>query len=223
MHTASWGIMCDVLRVYIYVRAGTYRIQTYLLFWTLGRECAQTLGEGTPLWGWGAQGPQWGTMSISWVWTGEERRRSKMSENEEDSSFITASRNDHAQSKSHCASGDNSVTYPLQELCFIVLLFQENKSFGASTICIHPLMYVKPCREQFIFSGTPEHKQPTDNKMRKAARTRKATERKWTKSRVKATRKLSACTDAKEGPKVVLRQPANCWLVPMPRKDQKSC
>jgi hypothetical protein len=31
---------------------------------------------------------------------------------------------------------------------FIVLLFQENKSFGASTICIHPLMYVKPCREQ---------------------------------------------------------------------------
>jgi hypothetical protein len=27
-------------------------------------------------------------------------------------------------------------------------LFQENKSFGASTICIHPLMYVKLCREQ---------------------------------------------------------------------------
>jgi hypothetical protein len=43
-------------------------------------------------------------------------------------------------------------------LCFIVLLFQENKSFGASTICIHPLMYVKPCREQLQFriscSGT---------------------------------------------------------------------
>jgi hypothetical protein len=33
----------------------------------------------------------------------------------------------------------------------IVLLFQENKSFGARTICIHPLMYVKPCREQSTF------------------------------------------------------------------------
>jgi hypothetical protein len=32
--------------------------------------------------------------------------------------------------------------------CLIVFLFQENKSFGARTICIHPLMYVKPCQEQ---------------------------------------------------------------------------
>jgi hypothetical protein len=54
-----------------------------------------------------------------------------MSENKEDGS-ITASRNHHAQSKCHCASNGNSVTYPLQELRFIVLLFQENKSFGAS-------------------------------------------------------------------------------------------
>jgi hypothetical protein len=36
----------------------------------------------------------------------------------------------------------------LSNIVLIVLLFQENKSFGASTICIHPLMYVKPCREQ---------------------------------------------------------------------------
>ncbi len=122
------------------------------LFWTLERECARTLGEGMPLWGWGAPGPQWETMSISWVWTGEERRRSKMSENKEDDP-ITASRNDHAQSKCHCALISNSVTYPLQELCLIVLLFQENKSFGASTICIHPLMYVKPCREHFYLGG----------------------------------------------------------------------
>ncbi len=27
-------------------------------------------------------------------------------------------------------------------------MFQENKSFGASAICIHPLMYGKPCPEQ---------------------------------------------------------------------------
>jgi hypothetical protein len=36
----------------------------------------------------------------------------------------------------------------LSNIVLIVLLFQENKSFGASTICIYPLMYVKPCREQ---------------------------------------------------------------------------
>jgi hypothetical protein len=54
-----------------------------------------------------------------------------MTEDKEDGS-TTASRIDSAQSKCHCASGSNSVTYPLQELCFIVLLFQENKSFGAS-------------------------------------------------------------------------------------------
>ncbi len=40
----------------------------------------------------------------------------------------------------HCALYNNSVTHPLQELYLIVLLFQENKSFGASTVCIHPLM-----------------------------------------------------------------------------------
>jgi hypothetical protein len=34
-------------------------------------------------------------------------------------------------------------------IVLIVLLFQENKSFGAITICIHPLMYKKPCQEQF--------------------------------------------------------------------------
>jgi hypothetical protein len=54
-----------------------------------------------------------------------------MIEDKEDGS-ITASRNDYAQSKCHFASGNNSVAYPLQELYFIVLLFQENKSFGAS-------------------------------------------------------------------------------------------
>jgi hypothetical protein len=39
-------------------------------------------------------------------------------------------------------------------------------------------MYVKLCREQFIFSGTLEDRQPMDNEMRTAARTTKATERK---------------------------------------------
>jgi hypothetical protein len=120
-------------------------VVTALLFWTLGREYAWILGQGTPFWGWGAPGPQRGMMSISWVRTGEERRHSKMTENKEDGS-ITASRNDYAQSKCHCASGNNSVTYPLRELCSIVLLFQENKSFGAS-YHMHSSSDVKPCRE----------------------------------------------------------------------------
>jgi hypothetical protein len=73
-----------------------------------------------------------------------------MSESKEDDPTM-ASRNDNAQSECHCAMYSNIVTYPLyplRELRLIVLLFQENKSFGASTICIHPLMYGKPCREQ---------------------------------------------------------------------------
>jgi hypothetical protein len=70
-----------------------------------------------------------------------------MSESKEDNP-TTASSNNHAQSECHCALYSNSVTYLLQELRLIVLLFQENKSFGVSTICIHPLMYGKSCREQ---------------------------------------------------------------------------
>jgi hypothetical protein len=54
-----------------------------------------------------------------------------MTKDKEDGS-IKASRNDYAQSECHCALYSNSVTYPLRELCLIVLLFQENKSFGAS-------------------------------------------------------------------------------------------
>jgi hypothetical protein len=70
-----------------------------------------------------------------------------MAESKEDD-LITASRDDYAQSECHCALYSNSVIYPLPESYLIVLLFQENKSFGASTICIHPLMYGKPCGEQ---------------------------------------------------------------------------
>ncbi len=73
-----------------------------------------------------------------------------MAESKEDDPTM-ASRDDYAQSECHCALYSNSVTYLPQESYLIVLLFQENKSFGASTIRIHPLMYGKPC---------PEHKWP---------------------------------------------------------------
>jgi hypothetical protein len=60
---------------------------------------------------------------------------------------ITASRNDHAQSKCQRAWPATSENTHYS-IVFTVLLFQESKSFGDSTICVHPLMYVKPC-EQF--------------------------------------------------------------------------
>ncbi len=117
------------------------------LFWTMGREYAWILGEGTPFGGRGPRAPQRGMISISWVWTGEERRRSKMTKDKEDSS-ITASRSDYAQSKCHCASGSNSVRYPLWELWLLYYCFKKINHLVPVTICIHPMMYVKPCREQ---------------------------------------------------------------------------
>jgi hypothetical protein len=80
----------------------------HVLFWTLEREWARTPGEGTPLWGQGGRGPQWGPVSVSWVRTGEVRRHNKMSGGKEDDP-ITASRDHHAQSKCQRASINNSV------------------------------------------------------------------------------------------------------------------
>jgi hypothetical protein len=39
--------------------------KTKVLFWTMGREYARILGEGTPLWGRGPPGPLRGIVSIS--------------------------------------------------------------------------------------------------------------------------------------------------------------
>jgi hypothetical protein len=74
------------------------------------------------------------------------RRRDKMRRRKEDDPFM-ASECKHAQSKLMCiANKKKACKYP-GNIVLIALLFQENKSFGASTICIHPLMYIKPCRE----------------------------------------------------------------------------
>jgi hypothetical protein len=89
-----------------------------------------------------------------------------------------ASECEHEQSELRCiANKKKACKYP-SNIVLIALLFQENKSFGAITICIHPLMYVKPCREQFIFSGTPDNRQPTDDETRTTERTTGATEQK---------------------------------------------
>jgi hypothetical protein len=85
-----------------------------------------------------------------------------------------ASEREHAQSELTCIAHKKKCVNIPNNIVLIVLLFQENKSFGAITICIHLLMYKKPCREQFIISGTPDNRQPTDDEMR----TTEATERK---------------------------------------------
>jgi hypothetical protein len=67
---------------------------------------------------------------------------------EEDYPFM-ASRREHAQSEFTCIAKEKVCKY-MVTLYLLYLLFQENKSFGAITICIHPLMYKKPFREQYI-------------------------------------------------------------------------
>ncbi len=74
-------------------------------------------------------------------------RRDRMAVSKEDDP-ITTPRNDHAQSKCQRAWPGASVNTHCS-IVFIVLLFQENKSFGDSSSCIHPLMYVESCREQY--------------------------------------------------------------------------
>jgi hypothetical protein len=75
------------------------------------------------------------------------RRRDKMRRRKEDNPFM-ASEHEHAQCELACIAKKKKCVNIPSNIVLIVLLFQENKSFGAITICIHPLMYKKPCREQ---------------------------------------------------------------------------
>ncbi len=99
---------------------------------------------GAPFWERGDRIPKAGTGSVSWAQTREERRRDRMrrqQEDKEDDPFM-ASRCQHAQSKLMCIAKkiEVNVLVILYSLYLLYLLLQENKSFGASTICIHPLM-----------------------------------------------------------------------------------
>jgi hypothetical protein len=62
-----------------------------------------------------------------------------------------ASEHEHAQCELTCIAWKKKCVNIPSNVVLIVLLFQENKSFGAITICIHPMMYKKPCREQFYW------------------------------------------------------------------------
>jgi hypothetical protein len=99
---------------------------------------------GTPSWEKGDRIPKAGTGSVSRAQTREERRRNRMrrrQEDKEDGPFM-ASRCQHAQSKLMCIAKKIKVNVSVisYSLYLLYFLFQENKSFGVSTICIHPLM-----------------------------------------------------------------------------------
>jgi hypothetical protein len=65
----------------------------------------------------------------------------RQQENEEDDPFM-ASGCQHAQSELMCTARKANVNALVMYIFvyLLYLLFQENKSFVASTICIHPLM-----------------------------------------------------------------------------------
>jgi hypothetical protein len=91
--------------------------------------CADPRGGDATL-GAGGPGPQWETMSVSWVWTGEVRRHYEISASKVDDP-ITASRNDHAQSKCHQASVSNSVNIHHKHCVIHSVIFYP---FGHSTL-----------------------------------------------------------------------------------------
>ncbi len=68
-------------------------------------------------------------------------RMRRRQEDEEDDPFM-ASGCQHAQSELMCTARKtkSQCVGDVYSLYLLYLLFQENKSFGASTICIHPLM-----------------------------------------------------------------------------------
>jgi hypothetical protein len=106
--------------------------------------CADPVIRGAILEGGGDQVPQAGAKSVSWAQIREEERRDKMrkwQEVKEDYPFM-ASRCEHAQSKLTCIAQEETCEYvgDIVFMYLLYLLFQENKSFGANTICIRPLM-----------------------------------------------------------------------------------
>ncbi len=105
--------------------------------------CADPVNRGAILEG-GGPGPPGGNKEGQLSPDRGRGKRDKMrrwQEVKEDYPFM-ASRCEHAQSKLTCIAREEMCEY-VGDIVFVYLLyllFQENKSFGANTICIHPLM-----------------------------------------------------------------------------------
>jgi hypothetical protein len=74
----------------------------------------------------------------------------------EDYPFM-ASEREHAQSEFTCIASRRKCVNIFSDIVLIVSIVSGKKSFGAITICIHPLMYKKPCREQYSSKGSLAH------------------------------------------------------------------
>ncbi len=125
--------------------------------WEKGRHFG---GKGAPV-------PQEGAVSVSWFRTVEEGRYSEMTEDKEDGSIMT-SRDSYAQSECcvYCImSNIMYIMYPHQKSrALLYSCFRKINHLVPVTICIHPLMYVKSCREQLQL-----HEQQIYSNMLKAA------------------------------------------------------
>jgi hypothetical protein len=114
-----------------------------------------TLWIGAPFWRERDRVPQAGTKSVSWAHKGKRKDVIRWGDDRKSRSqgrlplhgFKTRACTEWV----HMHSPRRKCVNILVTLYLLYLLFQENKSFGAITICIHPLMYKKPCREQWIF------------------------------------------------------------------------
>jgi hypothetical protein len=84
-----------------------------------------------------------------------------MAEDKEDDPF-TASRDSYAQSECHVLCITSSIMYIMYSFqksrALLYSCFRKINHLVSDTICIHPLMYVKPCREQEISMGRPLQK-----------------------------------------------------------------
>ncbi len=97
-----------------------------------GEEMCVDPGKGNATLGVGGPGPQQGTVRVSWAQTGEEGRRSKMTEDIEDGSFM-ASRDIMHRVSAMCFIISSMMYIMYQKVsCLTVFLFQENKSFSVS-------------------------------------------------------------------------------------------
>jgi hypothetical protein len=129
---------------------------------------------GAPFWGRGDRIPKAGTGSVSWAQIREEGRRDRMrrrQEVKEDDPFM-ASSCQHAQSKLVCIARKKqvNVSVTLYSCTYCIYCFRKiNHLVPVPFVLI--LRCKKPCREQFIFSGTPDNRQPTDNRTRTTERT----------------------------------------------------
>ncbi len=107
-------------------------------------------GEKGAILGTGGPARQEGEKAGSWPQTVEEGRRSGMPRNTRDG-LATSPRDVYAQSECYCALCNSSTLTTITGIMFYCFIcFRKINHLVAHTTCIHPLMYGKLCRAQYI-------------------------------------------------------------------------